>query len=266
MKEIGLIGGGFHHDNSSTANKIPKYFTYAKNKIKDITIYVDEGIFTGLKTPNDHIKIAWIVESSGIIPQIVESIKLNYKEVSNQYTYLFTNDESILSLADNFHYMPVTGYWIKDPKIHSKDRLCSMVCSNKNMCDGHAYRLYWANKLKNKLDLFGRGIRDFEKKEDVLSDYMFSVTMENSKYNSYWSEKILDCFLCGTIPIYHGAGNIGDFFVEDGIIELNDTFDVSNLSPELYLSKEDAIIENYNRALKYNCIEDIMWENYLIKL
>jgi hypothetical protein len=81
---------------------------------------------------------------------------------------------------------------------------------------------------------------------------MFSVTIENDEYETYWSEKILDCFACGTIPVYHGAPDIGDYFNMDGIILLTDDFKVSDLTPELYYSKMDAIKDNFERTLKYD--------------
>lgn len=266
MKQIGLIGGGFQHAYSSTLWKKPTHFEWAKNQTKDITCYVDEAIIQNLGSNPNIKKIGWIAESSGIIPQVVSFILEHHDEVSNSFDVLFTNDERLLGLAPNFQFLPPTGYWIEDPQLYPKTKLCSMICSNKNMCDGHAYRLMWAKRLHNKLDFYGRGFKDFTKKEEALADYMFSVTMENSKYKSYWSEKLLDCFLCGTVPIYHGAPDAGNFFVKEGIIELTDDFDVSQLTSELYLSKEDAIIENFNIALKYGCSEDIMWEQYLNKL
>lgn len=266
MKQLGLIGGGFQHAHSSTLWKKPTHFEWAKNQVKDITCYVDDAIVYNLGTSSEIKKIGWIAESSGIIPDVVSFVLQNYIAVSESFDIIFTHDERLLSLGLNFHFLPPTGYWIDKPQLYSKSKLCSMISSNKNMCEGHAYRLKWANKLHNKLDFYGRGFRDFSVKEEALADYMFSVTMENSKYNSYWSEKLLDCFLCGTVPIYHGASNVGDFFIGDGIIELTDAFDVTNLTPELYLSKEDAIIENFNLALQYNCSEDIMWKKYLSKL
>jgi alpha(1,3/1,4) fucosyltransferase len=46
-------------------------------------------------------------------------------------------------------------------------------------------------------------------KFEVLSRYKFSICYENA-YNidGYITEKIFDCFLAGTVPIYLGAGNI----------------------------------------------------------
>jgi ATP/maltotriose-dependent transcriptional regulator MalT len=48
-KEMGLIGGGFHHVYSSTLYKHPKHFDWAKNQIKDITFYLDETILRQTK-------------------------------------------------------------------------------------------------------------------------------------------------------------------------------------------------------------------------
>lgn len=265
MIELGLIGGGFQHAHSSTLWKKPSSFIWAKNEIRDITCFVDEAIIDQLSSNecNSTKKIGWIVESSVIIPETIKYIKKHYKKVSEYFEFIITHDNSIVCLAENFYYLPPSGYWIENPECYPKDRLCSMITSNKSQCEGHKYRLQWAEKLQNKLDLFGRGIKDFNTKEDAIANYMFSVTMENASYSGYWSEKILDCFACGTIPIYHGDPDIGDHFNKDGIILLDEFFDPSMLSPELYLAKEDAIIDNFERCLKYNVIEDIMWKKYI---
>jgi hypothetical protein len=262
MIDIGLIGGGFQHAYSSTLWKKPNYFTWAKNEIREITCYVDEAIMTGLSNNNTK-KIAWIVESSAIIPNLINDIKKYHKEISESFEFLITHDNSIVDLENNFYYLPPSGYWIQNPQCYPKDKLCSMISSNKTQCQGHLYRLEWAKKLKNRLDFYGRGIKDFSKKEDAISDYMFSVTMENASYSGYWSEKILDCFACGTIPIYHGDPDIDKHFNMNGIIRLDEAFNPEDLTPELYLSKEDAIIDNFERSLKYNIIEDIMWEKHI---
>ena len=67
---------------------------------------------------------------------------------------------------------------------------------------------------------------------------MFSVAIENNVLRTYFTEKVLDCFATGTIPIYLGAPDIGDHFNIDGILTLDD-FD--SISTDLYYSKMDAI-------------------------
>jgi hypothetical protein len=264
MKEkIGLIGGGFHHSQSSTLDKTPKFFEWAKNEIKDITFYIDESILGGCEDSTTKRKFAWVVESRSIIPNVVEDIKNNWEKISNSYEYLFTHHKEIYDLAPNFIYLPSHGYWIETPKIFDKTKLVSMISSSKMMCSGHNYRIDWVNKLHNKLDLYGRGFRTIDKKETALKDYMFSVTIENDEYKTYWSEKILDCFTCGTIPVYHGTPDIGEYFNMDGIITLNNDFNISQLTSELYYSKMDAIKDNFERALKFDVIEDIIYTRYI---
>ena len=42
--------------------------------------------------------------------------------------------------------------------------------------------------------------------------------IENVPEPDCFTEKLLDCMLCGTLPIYYGPKNIGDYFNLDGII------------------------------------------------
>ena len=89
---------------------------------------------------------------------------------------------------------------------------------------------------------------------------MFSVAIENN--NEYFSEKLLDCFLTGTIPIYYGTPSVGKWFNTDGMIILEDGFDIESLTEDLYNDKMDAIKDNFERALKMEVLEDFIWENY----
>ena len=260
-KKIGLIGGGFQHAYSSTLSKKPTYFDWSKGKQEELTFFIDEQIVPNIDNKTN--KIAWVVESSSIIPNVINDIIHHAKEISESYPYLFTHDKRIYDLADNFIYITSHGYWIKEPKIYKKSKLVSMMSSAKRMCAGHNYRLAWVNKLRNKLDLYGRGFNTISKKETALVDYMFSVTIENTQYATYWTEKILDCFTTGTVPVYHGAPDISDYFNMDGIIILKDNFDVSDLSIDLYESMCGAIEDNFQIALQYDIIEDILYNKYI---
>ncbi len=43
-----------------------------------------------------------------------------------------------------------------------------------------------------------------------LAEYKFAICFENTSFPGYVSEKIFDCLLAGTIPLYLGAPDIGD--------------------------------------------------------
>ena len=111
-----------------------------------------------------------------------------------------------------------------------------MITSSKILCPMHKERLLYAKKFQGKVDLFGRGINEIKEKEEGLARFMFSIAIENCKRDLTFTEKLLDCFLTGAIPIYLGAKNIETVFDKRGIIFLDEDFEPSNLSRELYVS------------------------------
>jgi hypothetical protein len=52
----------------------------------------------------------------------------------------------------------------------------------------------------------------------TLSQYKFSLCMENISLSGYVTEKIIDSFVAGSIPIYFGAPNIREIIPEDAMI------------------------------------------------
>jgi len=115
----------------------------------------------------------------------------------------------------------------------------------------------------DKIDVFGRGIKEIPNKEVGLKDYMFSFAVENDTYDTYFTEKILDCFATGTVPVYMGTKKVVEYFNPDGIIFFDGIFDLSQLTEELYQSKMEAIKDNYERVQKYSVLDDWIFENYL---
>jgi len=78
-----------------------------------------------------------------------------------------------------------------------------------------------------------------------------------------FTEKLTDCFMAGTIPIYYGMENIGDIFDIDGIIILNDNFNIEDLSKDLYESKIKAVRNNFKLANELLVAEDYIYINFI---
>lgn len=131
------------------------------------------------------------------------------------------------------------------------------------MCSEHRFRLQILEKYRNKCDVFGKGINFIKNIEDGLRDYCFSITVENANYPNMVTEKITNCFMTGTIPIYYGIDNIGDFFNKNGIIILNNDFKIEDLSFDFYYSKIQYIEENYEISKNLMLPEDLIYLNYL---
>jgi hypothetical protein len=55
----------------------------------------------------------------------------------------------------------------------------------------------------------------------VISHYKFCLCLENASAPGYITEKIFDCFIAGTVPLYKGAPNISNYIHEDCFVDLN---------------------------------------------
>ena len=115
--------------------------------------------------------------------------------------------------------------------------------------------LTFVKNIQNKVDLYGRGIREIPSKLDALHNYAFSVAIENntSKNDYYFTEKLLECFITGTVPIYHGCPNIDKFFDTRGVLTFSTQEELDNildsLSEEKYNSMLEYVNHNFNKCM-----------------
>lgn len=264
MIHMNLFGGGFQHASSSTLNKKSKYITWDYNSKKnDVTFFVDDHIAHDINKKYSKYEYGWLLESKFITPKIIDFCMKNVSLLKNKYIKVFTHNKDLLRLDDGlFAFCPANGTWIEDLYIRNKTKSTSMIASNKAITEGHRIRLEIANRYRSSIDLYGRGFKEINKKEEGLQDYMFSICVENGIYESYFTEKILDCFACGTIPVYLGTPDIFNYFNKDGIVLLDDKFDINYLNAELYFSKIEAIHDNLERVKNYTICEDWLYESY----
>lgn len=209
--------------------------------------------------------IGYLIESKTIIPGVYSEFILNWDKVIGNFKYIFVQDSSLLKYHPKIKWAPASFIWIDDPGIYPKNKLVSMISSKKRMCEEHSRRLEMVDKMSatGMVDIYGQGIRYIEKKEQALCDYMFSIAMENATYAGNFTEKIMDCFATGTIPIYSGDPTIDRFFNPEGIIKLTDEFHPSQLNEELYYKKMDAINENLEIVKQFYSIQDWINDKYL---
>ena len=187
-------------------------------------------------------------------------------------------------------------------KIYDKSKLVSFIASSKLMCSGHQFRhdlherfkkrdddaksieyqgKVWKKANESLIDVYGSilgkpfgynpgchlpfNAPDWHDKSEALNDYMFSVVLENDQYDDYFTEKITDCFATGTIPVYWGTKNIGDYFNINGIIQIDRDVErvnsiVNSLTPSLYYDRMDAIKDNFERVQKLQMADEMIVE------
>jgi len=267
MLKYNLYGNSFTHltggnKGYSTHGKTSKYIEWVNDGSADVSFYVDSAINSAFAHKDDNKKkYAWLLESKYITPVSYNDVKNNKERYFDIFELIFTNSKELVELDYRFKFCPASSTWIQEPKICEKSKMISMISSKKNSTHGHRERLEWVDKIGDQIDLYGRGFKEIHLKEEGLCDYMFSVCIENGFYDGYFTEKILDCFATGTIPVYKGAPDIGDYFDMSGIILLSDEFEVSE---DIYYDKMGAIKNNFEILnASYPIGEDFIYLNYL---
>jgi hypothetical protein len=253
----------FKDSNFDITIREPKNFKWVKtnNPVTEKTFVTDNHI------PQHEGGIAWLVEPPAIHPYPYQWIRDNH----NRYNYVLTFSEELLSKGGNFLYYPFGNTLLDENQFDlyesDKNKLVSMIMSGKNWTPGHNLRHNLKNKLIGKVDLLGSGVTGrHTPKIDACKNYQFQIVIENSKYEYYFTEKIIDCFLTGVIPIYWGSSKVMEHFDGNGII----TFDtetelidiVNSLTTELYYEKIESVKNNFNKSKYYTYSEDWIYNQY----
>lgn len=251
----------FKDNNFDIKIRKPKNFTWVKtnNPVTEKTFVTDGHIIS------NHTGIAWLVEPPVITPYPYQWIKNN----NNRYKYVLTYSEELLSKGQNFLYYPFGNTLLNetDFNVYEKNKLVSMMLSNKTFTDGHRFRHQCKQVLNGKVDFYGSGVNGIHQyKLIACKDYMFQVVVENSKLDYYFTEKIVDCFLTGVIPIYWGTKKVLEHFDSDGIITFNNEKElleiVNNLNIDEYNKRIESVKKNFELSKLYSYSEDWIFNNY----
>lgn len=100
----------------------------------------------------------------------------------------------------------------------------SWITSSKNDTSGHRVRMKFLERLLERdlpFDLFGRGFTSIGDKWDGLAYHKYSLAIENYPTPYYWTEKISDCFLSWTMPIYYGCTRIAEYFPPESMAKID---------------------------------------------
>jgi len=183
------------------------------------------------------------------------------------FSVILTWDDKVLNNCDNALLLPFGHTWLKPDqyeKEHTKEFKLAHLQGKLLKTYGHSLR----HEITARVDELKIPTKFYETygdrnniedarvgKEFIFSDSQFGVVIENVSHRNYFSEKILDCFLLKTIPIYWGCSNIGDFFDIDGILVVSNIDDLiyvcNNLTEEFYESKKESIERNWNLAKQF---------------
>ena len=195
-------------------------------------------------------------------PRSIEHVGYEYvSKHPEQFKYIFTYDSALLKLPQARFWVWASVWCRADVP---KTKGISMISSHKQCCELHKARTELAKYFENKgkVDCFGtyndpEGKTGFVNTYDAHAEYKFAVVMENYIDDLWYTEKILNCFACKTVPIYYGARLIGELFNPDGIIQVEDWHDIPKIVENLdidaeYEKRKAAIEDNFERSKDYD--------------
>ena len=202
-----------------------------------------------------------------------------YVKMSNPvrtFNRIYTNDESRTDTCHYHHHGSLPWHVNKsydDLKAQgpiTKTKNLSWITSNKTARQGHKDRMRFLQDLQKSdldFDLLGRGFEEIDDKWDGLAPYKYSIAIENHRNAYYWTEKISDCFLAWTMPLYYGCTNIQDYFPKEAFVHIDikdpKVFDHMRdvINSDLYQKSVDAIAHARELVLdKYNLFAFIVSE------
>ena len=211
-------------------------------------------------------KIGLTIESPIVHPDVYRDLPL----WEDHLDFIFTFDKRLLEKnPSKYKFMLADQICIETEshKVHDKSKMVSMMYSHSNVLSGdRPMREQVSSAFSDKIDVFGHGSPKGEEpmKSKTLNDYMFSVVMENCVSDYYYTEKILDCFITGTIPIFRGTDGISEFFDTRGIIQWNTLQELENildnLSSKLYKEMLPFAKKNFEIAHKYISPDDVLYD------
>lgn len=170
----------------------------------------------------------------------------NIRPDFNLFDYAIGFDKTLCFEDRNFYYPQFMGnkhqmqrllekHTLDTDEYLSRKKFCSFIVTNSRDADPMRDKLLDLVSSYKHVDSAGRyrnnmpGHKNVEDKFSFQQGYRFSLVPENSSFPGYTTEKIVDAFAAGTIPIYWGDPRIQDQFNKDAFINAFDYPDEESL-------------------------------------
>lgn len=248
MKEIkyALVDtGGFSSLMTFLKDYLPEACTFAEDEDPD---YLICSCFGKSIMKEDAIRIQYIGEN--LVPDFnVYDYAIGFHFIDFEDRYL---RYPLYALAYRKAFMDAAEkHTILTEKLQKKDKFCSFVVSNGREEDirtqfflnlSNYKRVESGGRFMNNV---GYALKGRDAKTEFQSRCRFAIAFENSSTPGYTTEKLLEAWQAGTIPIYWGNPDIGKEFNSKAFINCHEygSFDevikrvieIDN-NEELYLS------------------------------
>ena len=125
--------------------------------------------------------------------------------------------------------------------MQEKKEFCALIANNP---EGLRINLYNSISDYKQVHGFGNMFRNplRQSKFDILPEYKFCLCPENSIYDGYVTEKLIDAYAGGCVPIYSGDMSVIDDFNESAYLNYQFSKDMEYFVQKVKLWDEDLVI------------------------
>lgn len=258
----------FAHTNWASLFVAPQYIQWTREGEDTHTCFFTDRELSSAASCQGKIKVAWLLEPYAYHSEYYDFVR----DHLDLFDFVLSFDLRILDLSPKCLFFPAPATcWILPEQrvIHPKSKLLSIVSSGKRQLPGHLLRHEIINTFGHRMDCYGPehiNLQPVAGKIEALRDYAFSIVVLNSKDNDYFNEALMDAFMTGTIPIFWGTDNIGNYFDINGIFAFNTCEElgtiIDSLSETLYMERFGAVKKNFELAQEYLVPEDWLFAHY----
>jgi hypothetical protein len=198
-------------------------------------------------------------------PAIQGRFYIALRVIATRYHRVLTHSTNLLRRLPNAQYVPLGGSMLETPDqpIIEKTKRISLIASSKRTTVGQKLRhriVQWAADSGSDLEALGYGYKPLQDKADGHAPYRFSVVIENCREPGFFTEKLIDSFLCRSLPIYWGAPDIEHFFDPRGMILCRTADDIrraiEKATPADYERRVEFLKKNRQTSLRYiDCVD-----------
>jgi hypothetical protein len=129
-----------------------------------------------------------------------------------------------------------------------KTKLISLITTKKYK-DRYNMAMELKKHFGDKIDLFGDGINPIKNKWDALAPYKYCIAMENERTADYFTEKLTDCYLALTYPIYYGCENLNTGIADEDLYHATEYFPKGSYSEIVNINYTYLMIRKIERIL-----------------
>jgi len=240
-----------------------------RNTFRNTCIFLDE-----FPDPSMKKECIWIYVQ--LEPEIISNLREYFIHKHSLYDYIITFDDFILQRFENARKYFYGNSWLSIPPTSSRKVFAiTEILGNKKRTMGHIFRqAIYSNRERIRktipFTIFKSAYGELnapdtillhktrDDKKRALEGFQFHFALENSKQDNYFTEKLIDCLLTKTIPIYYGCSNISSFFDIEGWIILNELdieelcLKIQSLNYTYYDKYLESIEYNYKKAIEYS--------------